>query len=352
MTSSRRSVIFGGTALILSAHALARESSEWKTASPKSQGISSAALEQAFATGSTIGALRSLLVVRNGVLVGERYFGGAKPNDLLPINSVTKSVCSLLIGQAIEQGKLKGFAQTVGELLPDQARSYPGSAASKVTLGRILAGTTGIAYDFKKQYDDLTTSSDPVQFVFNLPNDGRGPGTWSYNDAAVSLLSPILERAHGMPMEDIAKRDLFAPLGIESFLWDRDKGGRAMSYKGLKLRSRDMARLSWVMANGGKWLNTKVVPSAWVAASSRTEVTGVWPSPPIASAGYGLLWFTGTLEGRYVVWALGYGGQIALFVPSLKLAVATAATNPRMQDVRSQTEAITSIVAKVVGAAT
>lgn len=101
-----------------------------------------------------------------------------------------------------------------------------------------------------------------------------------------------------MPIEDIAKRDLFAPLGIESFLWDRDKRGRAMSYMGLKLRTRDLAKLAWVMANDGKWINTRVVPSAWVAASSRTEVTGVWPNPPIASVGYGLLWFTGTLEGK------------------------------------------------------
>lgn len=356
--SSRRSFFLGGTASFLVTgmasqigRASPAETPGWQAASPESQGISASTLEAALASGSSVSALRSLLVVRNGVLVGERYYGGATSTDLLAVNSATKSVCSMLVGKALQQGKLKALSQSVGELLPDFVQKSSSSSASSVTLGQILTGTTNISYEFTTQLRALVTAPDPVQYVLGLPNDGRAPNSWSYNDAAVSLLTPILERAQGMPLEDLAKRDLFAPLGIEHFSWGRDKAGNAMAYMGLKMRTRDLAKLAWLMADGGKWKGTTVLPPEWVAESSRAHVGGVWRNPPIVDTGYGYLWFTGMVRGKPVAWAWGYGGQFALFVPSLKLAVATAATDPRPQDLRTQTAAVMAVVAQVVEAA-
>lgn len=323
---------------------------EWQAASPESQGISPSALEVALTAGTTVSALRSLLVVRNGALVGERYYGGATATDLLAVNSVTKSVCSMLVGQALRQGKLKSLMQTVGELLPDLVQKTPNSSAFGVTLGQILTGTTGIAYDFMTQVRALASSPDPGQYVLGLTGDGKAPNTWSYNDAAVSLLTPILERAQGMPLEDLARRDLFVPLGIERFSWGRDKAGNALAYMGLKLQTRDLVKLAWLMADAGKWNGSSVLPADWVMDSSRAHVAGVWRNPPIVDTGYGYLWFTGSLRGNPAVWAWGYGGQFALFMPSLKLAIATAATSPRPQDLRAQTAAVMAVVAQVVEA--
>ncbi|MET3394504.1 CubicO group peptidase (beta-lactamase class C family) [Variovorax sp. 1140] len=321
---------------------------EWQVTSPESQGIAASGLEAALTSGSTVGALRSLLVVRNGVLVGERYYGGATASDLLAVNSATKSVCSMLVGQALQQGKLKDLSQTVRELLPDHAQKAPNSPAAGVTLEQILTGTTGLAYEFTTQLRALATSAEPVQYVFGLQSDGKVANTWSYNDAAVSLLTPILERAQGLPLEEIATRDLFGPLGIEKFSWGRDKGGNSMAYVGLKLRTRDLVKLAWLMADTGMWNGKSVLPGQWVADSTRVHTSSVWRNPPIVNSGYGYLWFTGTLGGKSVAWAWGYGGQFALFVPSLKLAIATAATDPRPQDLRTQTAAVMDVVAQVV----
>ncbi len=68
------------------------------------------------------------------------------------------------------------------------------------------------------------------------------------------------------------------------------------------------------------------------------------------AGGYGLLWFTGRLHGQRVAWAWGYGGQFALLVPELKLAVATAATSPQPSALRQQTDAVMSLVGKMVQA--
>ncbi len=355
---SRRNFVLGGVVSLVATGVSSQTTEaaaptnmlDWQTASPESQGISASTLEAALISGSTVGALRSVLVVRNGLLVGERYYADATASDLLAVNSATKSVCSMLVGKALQQEKLKGLSQTIGELLPDLVQKFPNASASNVTLRQILTGTTGIAYEYTTQFRALVSSRDSAQYVMNLPSDGRASNSWSYNDAAISLLTPILERAQGMSLEQLAKRDLFAPLGIERFTWGRDGAGNAMAYAGLKMRTRDLVKLAWLMAGAGAWQGTTVLPAEWVTESSRAHVAVAWRNPPIVDAGYGYLWFTGTLRGKPVVWAWGYGGQFALFVPSLKLAIATAATDPRPQDLRAQTAAVMAVVAQVVDA--
>jgi CubicO group peptidase (beta-lactamase class C family) len=68
--------------------------------------------------------VRSLLVVRHGYLVYERYWHGFDAADGQEIHSITKSITSALIGIALGDRKLKCLEQTVGELLgppPPQA---------------------------------------------------------------------------------------------------------------------------------------------------------------------------------------------------------------------------------------
>jgi CubicO group peptidase (beta-lactamase class C family) len=101
---------------------------DWPMASPDSQGIDAAALQAVFdgALEKTNFALNGIAAVRNGFLVGERYYGSG-PSSLFVINSVTKSVVSMLVGIALDQGKLKSLDQSVGELLPEAAAKAPDS---------------------------------------------------------------------------------------------------------------------------------------------------------------------------------------------------------------------------------
>lgn len=337
---SRRRVLLGG----LSSLALG--------AAAQNQGASPDALAAALSSGAEVPALRSLLVARDGVLIGERYYGGAQADQLLPINSATKSVCSILVGQALDQQKLRSLTQTVGELLPEQAQKQPDAPANRLTLGQILTGTTGLAYDFP-DLPALLGAPDPVQHVLGLKNDGRPAGQWSYNDAAVSLVAAILERAQGLALPELARRDLFEPLGIESSTWQKDRSGHAMAYMGLSLKPRDFLKILSVMAQPGPSSQAgarPIVSREWVAESTRRHVASTWDVAPVSDTGYGYLWFTGTLQGHAVYWAWGYGGQFGLCIPALKLAIATAATNPPPQALRAQTAAVMAVVARVVQA--
>ena len=354
MQATRRRIVVGGASLALWSAmrpVAAQGAASWTQAGPESQGLSAPALEAVLSDAASLPAMRSLLVARNGVLVAERYYADGAADKLRRINSCTKSVASLLVGQALAQGKLQSLSQTVAQLLPEAAAKAPDAPAAAVTLRQILTGTTGLAYDFTRQMRDLATAPDPVQYTLALPLANTPAGAWSYNDAAVGLLTPILQRAYGLELREIARQHLFAPLGIDTFEWGRDRSGQVTSYGGLQLKARDLLKLAWIMGEGGRWGGAQVLPEAWVAESLQPHTPRAWLNPPVTGTHYGYLWFIGTLRGRPVAWAWGYGAQFAVLVPSLRLAVATFALEPPLAALEAHNRAVMELVARVVEAA-
>ena len=348
MTTSRRTFLLAGAALA-SRSASSADSADWTSATPDTHGLDPRAVADTLQAGAELQGLRALVCARHGVIVAERYYRGAEANALQPINSATKSICSMLVGLALRDGRLK-IDDTVAQLLPDAVAEVPDSPAASVTLRQILSGRTGLAYD-PMRYRELIANRSLVRHVLTRPAEPVPPPGWSYNDAMVSLIAPILARAQGADLAALAVRDLFAPLGIDRFDWRRDRDGNPLAPGGLALRPRDLLKLAGLMADGGRWDGTPVLPDAWVADSLAPKGPATWRVQPMTDIGYGLLWFTGRLHGQRVAWAWGYGAQFALIAPDLKLVVATAATSPPPAAVPAQNEAVMTLVGRLVQAA-
>jgi CubicO group peptidase (beta-lactamase class C family) len=96
--------------------------SKWRTAVPETQGVDSAQLADIIKTIRNKDIkIRSLLIVRDGYLVVNSYFGPYREGDgvIYPVHSITKSVTSALTGVAIEEGILKGTDQKIFEAFPE-----------------------------------------------------------------------------------------------------------------------------------------------------------------------------------------------------------------------------------------
>jgi CubicO group peptidase (beta-lactamase class C family) len=301
--------------------------------------------------GESVPGLRALLVAHRGRLVAERFYAGARAEDLQPINSATKSVCSMLVGLALRDGRLQSLDDTVASLLPEAVAEVPDSPAAPVTLRQILAGRSGLAFD-PMRFSQLAAAKPLVRYALSRPAAAVAPPGWSYNDAMVSLIAPILARAQGADLSALAARQLFGPLGIEHFEWRRDRDGHPFAPAGLALRTRDLLKLAMLMVEGGRWQGAQVLPEAWVGDSLAPQGPATWRAGPVADVGYGLLWFTGRLQGQRVAWAWGYGGQFSLLAPDIQLAVATAATSPPPYALKEQTDAVMTLVGQMVQAAT
>ncbi len=299
---------------------------DWSTATPASQGIQAAVMQALLDEGASYPFLYSMLVVRNGELIGERYFNGARSSQMRSVASVTKTVSSLLVGHALADGKIAGTSDTLAKLLPNELAKTPNPYAAGITLQQLLDMTGGQKWDEGVRQLDATTSPDMTAFALALPSDGGVQGkTFTYTTASSHLISPILRNAYGIDELALAVSKLFEPLGIKSNAWSRDKSGMVHGSFGLQLRTRDLMKLAWMAMQGGQWQGRSVVPAAWLAKSLTPYVKGLGEEGALTNMGYGNLWWSGTIAGLDVRMAAGYGGQYAMLVPQLNLAIATAA---------------------------
>jgi CubicO group peptidase (beta-lactamase class C family) len=294
---------------------------------------------------STDGNIHSVLVARGGRLVFERYFKGPDQvpsrfygsrveevsfdvDTLHNIKSASKSVASLAIGIAIDRGLIRSINEPIFSFFPELS-DLRTPEKDRIQLVHALTMSMGLAWveATPATGDDndevrMHRSADPCRYVLGL-SVTAGPGQeFFYNTGTLTLLSAIVRKATGAPLDEFARTALFEPLGITSFEWSRVKGDSDAG-GGLRLRPRDMAKIGQLVLAGGRWNGRQIVPQTWIETST---------APKLKASDhqmYGYLWWLGDarLNGRKVHWigALGRGGQSIRIVPELDLVVVVTA---------------------------
>jgi CubicO group peptidase (beta-lactamase class C family) len=253
-------------------------------------------------------ALGSVLVQRHGRLVFERYYHGANRNQKRNVYSVTKSVLSTVVGIALRDERLRSLDQRLVEFFPDELDEDADPRVKEITLRDLLTMTAGY------REPTMTHSDDWVRTLLNRPL-ASDPGTaFSYDDGSAHLLSAVLTKATRVPVEVLADRDVFAPLGIDPGPWASDDRGYSLGSTGLSLDSRALLRLGELYLRGGKWRGRQIVPAEWIRESTttRVEIPGGFA--------YGYLWWINTGPHKGFL-AQGYAGQMIAVFPRLDLVV-------------------------------
>jgi len=321
-------------------------------ATPESQNFSSSKLDEAVTkiAGGDYGKIHSLLITRNNYLVLEKYFAGFKREDMHRIESATKSISSALIGIAIEQGKIKDVQTKVLDFFPEYKNIKNLDTRKKnVSLESVLTMTAGFRWDestfsFLNPKNDavrMVNSPDSIKYVLDLPmNDSLGNATYQgefiYNSGCSMLLSGILKNSSGQTAEEFAINHLFKPLGIKKWNWPPTTNGAINTAWGLSLRPLDMARFGILFLNDGRWLEDQVVSREWAQVSTSKHVNTVKKRHNhIEKRAYGYQWWrfldddsiVSNLAINDIYYALGYGGQLIIVIPHLKMVVVSTGSN-------------------------
>jgi CubicO group peptidase (beta-lactamase class C family) len=303
-------------------------SAEWSLTSPTVEGVDSTRLAAAYSQASAVPGLTSLLVVRHGHLVGEQYFLGGRADSAYSARSVTKSVMSLLIGIAIDQGRIASTSVPLSTYFQPPLPALD-SAKGSITIHDLLTMTSGFQWDEEgnpAEYDNWVSSPDEVQYLVQRPLVCTPGQCWNYNSAAVHLLSVVISRAIAAGTPAFADSVLFTPLGFHPVEWEVFADGYANGGAGLYLRPRDMAKIGALVLQHGVSGHTAVVPAAWIQETTerRLSTPDILEGP--GSMGYGELWWVGAIDGHRLVLAWGYGGQFIWIVPDFDLVVVATAT--------------------------
>ena len=294
------------------------EAQEWPTATPESQGMDSGALTALVEYGAKM-QMDSLVVVRNGRIVGEAYYGPYRASMKHRINSATKGVVSALTGIAIGRGDLPATTTPLAELIP--AAGAAGDARwSKVTLQHLLDMTSGVDWSepltgIPLSLLELQRSRNWEQFILARPVV-RDPGTvFDYNSGNAHLLSIALMRRTGQPTDAYARKYLFEPLGIADYRWLRDPQGVAIGAFGLYLRTRDMARIGQLYLQRGAWNGRQVIPRDWVGRVFT-------PKTDMSLPGFRYADFWWSIPARRAYMMVGFNRQVVMVLPDLNVVAA------------------------------
>lgn len=267
---------------------------------------------------------RAVVVLQDGVIVGERYAPGFTAQTPLNGWSMTKSVMGALIGTLVREGKLQlGSKQLLAQW------NEPGDPRGEIALEDLLRMRSGLR--FSEIYSD--TSSDVTRMIFDCYDAGgfaasrpleSPPGTiWKYASGTTNILSLIARRT--VDETDYLtwpRRALFDPLGMTSAVFEPDAAGTFVGSSFLFASARDWARFGLLYATNGLGL----LPDNWVRFGST-------PTPQAPDGKYGAHWWLklskelgdGTPASAKIpadaFHALGHEGQCLTIIPSRRLVV-------------------------------
>ncbi|MPM77750.1 hypothetical protein SDC9_124758 [bioreactor metagenome] len=292
--------------------------------------------------------ITGLVVLKQGRTVYEQYFNACTAQSRIHLFSVTKSVLSILIGIALDQGYLSSLDQRVVSFFPDYPLRPRERTLPLITIRDLLTMTAPYRYR-SAPYLKYFTSHDWVQFAFDQLGGHGTIGEFRYTPLiGPDLLSGILSQVTGQSVLAFANEHLFTPLQITveknitfankeeqmAFYrattisgWVADPQGINTAGWGLTLSTLDLAKLGQLYLSDGRWENRQLVSAAWVRTS--TAQHSCWEAMDLP---YGYLWWVGKAPKDSFA-AIGDGGNVLYVNRKTGIVVAmTALFKPRITD--------------------
>jgi CubicO group peptidase (beta-lactamase class C family) len=294
----------------------------WRISTPEEQGMDSGELAEMLAViREKKMDIHSLLIIRNGYLVNESYFGGYDANRKNNMQSVGRSFTGTLIGIALDKGYIDGTDHRVLDYFPERTFANLDEQKKAITMEDVLTMRSGLEWrEGSGDLEETMQSKDWPQSLLDRPVVAPPGSTWNYCSGCSHILSAILQKVTGMNTQDFAEQYLFKPLGIFAGKWMTDPAGLAFGAGGFNLTARDMAKLGYLYLRNGQWDGQQIVSVDWVKRATQRYAS------VDEHFGYGYHWFTVTSLGGHTGYAaLGGGGQIILVIPDLDLVIVTTA---------------------------
>ena len=259
----------------------------------------------------------AFLVIKNDSIWYEKYAEGYGKTSKTNSFSMAKSLVSLMLGKAIEDGLIKSLDQPIGDFLPE----FSEGLAAKTTVGDLSSMSSGL--DWTEHYTSpfsITARAyyDPnLREVMNSLKIIDQPGkSYKYLSGNTQLLAMVLEEATGVPLSQYFSRNFWKPMGMEQEgLWqlDSDKNHMEKAYCCVASNARDFARFGVMINNKGFFNGKQILPESFITLATQPRFQ---ESPQY---GYGF-WLSDHL-GKDISAMRGILGQYVISIPEDDLVI-------------------------------
>ena len=313
----------------------------WHTGGPAEvdldQGLLSELIQRVLDTrteGLAAPYVHAILIARRGKLIVDEYFYGFDENRPHDTRSAGKSFGTTLVGIALDRDALALDSKLVSLLSePRHPFAHLDERKERIRLADAISMSTGLSCDDND--DESPGNEDRMQaqqaqpdwyrFILDLPM-ARAPGEKAlYCSGGINLGGAAIAKATHTWLPEYFRHNLAEPLAFGRYHFNLMPTGQGYFGGGLHLRPRDHLKLAQVFLDGGRWNGKQIVSRQWVRAATAAHASINSPDD------YGFGWWRMTYSYRgktlQAFHTSGNGGQMAIAIPKLELAVVFQAGN-------------------------
>ena len=214
--------------------------------------------------------LHSIMVVKDGNVVLEKWMSEGKEDTPHILNSVSKTFTSMAVGLAISEGRL-ALDEKLVDIFPEHCPENPSEYLKEITVEHLLTMSCGHSTDPTHESWEVKDRSW-IRFFMEHPVTHK-PGTlFCYNSLGTYVLSAIVQKRTGEKLADYLYPRLFRPLGINNVSWLESHEGINTGGWGLFLKTEDLAKMGLMLLQKGQFNGCQVVPAEWIEAASSAQV--------------------------------------------------------------------------------
>jgi CubicO group peptidase (beta-lactamase class C family) len=209
----------------------------------------------------------AFIVIQHGKLVYEKYWDSYDSARLSGSFSAAKSIISLLIGIALDEGKIKSLDEPAGNYVPH----FKEGELAKVRIKDLLTMSSGTSYnESDKGYFSMNASAyygDDEEFMVSQMKAKEPAGVnWEYRSGDTQVLGLIVEKTFGKNISELVSERFMKPMGAEAdALWLLDGAKKhEKAFCCFNAVARDYARFGQLVLNKGKWGDKQIVSEKYI----------------------------------------------------------------------------------------
>lgn len=264
------------------------------------------------------------VIIKDSTLLFEQYWEDYSPESHSNSFSMAKSIVSLAIGAAIDDGFIKDVDQPVSNFFPE----FQGYNGKPLTLRHLLTMSAGV--DFDEAYSSPFSPTTKLYYGDDLQQIALGmkeieePGVnFIYQSGVTQLLAFIVEKATGENISSYVSRKFWTPMNAEEdALWSLDKkDGIEKAYCCFNSNARDFARFGQLILNEGEWNGGQLISSSYLKEATTPDTSLLFKEYNETNHCYGFQFWHLSYNGMEIPYMRGILGQYIFIIPDLNAVV-------------------------------
>ena len=280
-----------------------------KIKNPNELGINQSNIDNLFNLSFQDKSTQSVVLLKNGQLVGERYADGFNKDSYGTSWSMAKSFYAALILISIDRGEIISLDEKASNYLPffDDKRSV-------ITIRQLLNMSSGLEYP-DHQHETMFFRKDHLKYSRNIKLEKEPDTLFEYNNVNSMLLGEILEVATGKKADILLEERILNKIGIENKTLWLDEAQNVLTYCCIDMSARDYAKFGQLFSNGGSWDGEQIISKKLIDETFQY----VWDTPnwwTDEKRGYSLHWWVSRYNEKSKIFnASGRFGQYIFVDP-------------------------------------